>query len=97
MFLLQLNAGVAAAVQVTHYQKRMLQLSNVSDAATIQRLKRNEFLCASGKSPVKMAKKDWEHLSMRTKNKQSHRCCCGFVSSHCTKKSRFPLESSEEF
>ena len=39
-----------------------------SDSATIQRRKLNEFLCASGKEPVNIAKKDWKHLSTRTKN-----------------------------
>ena len=39
-----------------------------SDSATIQRLKLNEFLCASGKEPVKIAKKNWKHLSTRTRN-----------------------------
>ena len=34
-----------------------------SDSATIQCRKLNEFLCASGKEPVKIAKKAWKHLS----------------------------------
>ena len=82
----------AAAVQVTHHQKS-------GDDATIQRLKLNEFLCASGKPPVKVVKKDWEHLSMRTKNDRNSKATAVVVVSfprHCTKRSSFPLGSSEE-
>lgn len=39
-----------------------------ANTSAIRRLKLNEFLCASGKTPVKVAKKDWKQLSMRTKN-----------------------------